>query len=256
MASLYSAKLQANDALASSFDAMPDMAAIQNVNKKKSTFFNYLAPMIDQVNQRIEGERAWLHVVARQIHLGFELEAWQIAYLEELAAYYKVDETIGSKAFFTQMYERVDVLPASLVLAQAANESAWGTSRFAVQGNNLFGQWCFSTGCGLVPEGRDDSERHEVKVFESVYASINAYFRNLNTHRQYIPLRTIREELRNLNLSLDSHDLAWGLEGYSIRGIHYIRELIDMMQYNNLFAYDQPAFYAQLDIRVTDSRLK
>ncbi|MDN3648712.1 glucosaminidase domain-containing protein [Reinekea marina] len=238
------------------FSGLPDMAAIQDVREKKSTFFNYLEPMIAQVNQRIEGERAWLHVVERQIQLGTELKRWQTLYLEELGQYYKVDEEVGSKAFFNQMFNRVDVLPASLVLAQAANESAWGTSRFAVDGRNLFGQWCFTKGCGLVPQGRDDSESHEVRVFDTVYDSINAYFRNINTHWQYVQLRTIRKELRYLNQRLDSHYLAWGLEGYSIRGVHYIRELIDMMQYNQLVRYDEPAFYAQLNIRVNDDALK
>lgn len=256
LAGLFSSLSYAEDSSPESFSGLPDMAAIQDVREKKSTFFDYLEPMVAQVNQRIEGERAWLHVVARQIDLGFTLEYWQNAYLEELGNYYKVDEDVGSKAYFNQMFQRVDVLPASLVLAQAANESAWGTSRFAVEGQNLFGQWCFTKGCGLIPQGRDDSERHEVRVFDTVFDSINAYFRNINTHRQYVELRTIREELRHLNLNLDSQYLAWGLEGYSIRGVHYIRELIDMMQYNNLAAFDQSAFYAQLNIRVNDDALK
>lgn len=227
------------------------MSAISDVQTKKATFFGFLEPIIEQTNLRIQAERAWLKVIEADLRNDRSLAAWQHRLLEKLGNDYKVDEPVGSRAYFSELYLRVDVLPASLVLAQAANESAWGTSRFAVDGNNLFGQWCFTKGCGLVPSGRDSDESHEVRVFDSVTESVNSYFRNINTHRQYRTLRTIRSELRYLGQALDSETLAWGLEGYSIRGEHYIRELIAMIRYNRLADYDQPAFYASraIDVR-------
>jgi Bax protein len=229
---------------------LPEMAAISDVREKKSTFFQFLNPIVDAMNKKVQAERAWLKLIEVQINQGLTLELWQDSLLTELGRYYKVDEEPGSSEFFRSMYQRVDVIPASLVLAQAANESAWGTSRFAVEGNNLFGQWCFTTGCGLVPSGRDSTARHEVKVFDSVASSVAAYFRNLNTHYQYQELRTIRSEMRFLGLPIDSTYLAWGLEGYSIRGELYIRELIEMIKHNRLQNLDQPAYYAQNDVQI------
>ncbi len=229
---------------------LPEMAAISDVREKKQTFFEFLYPIVANMNQKVQAERAWLKLMEAEIRRDTTLSLWQQSLLSELADYYKVDEELGSAEFFREMYLRVDVIPASLVLAQAANESAWGTSRFAVEGNNLFGQWCFTKGCGLVPSGRDSDAKHEVKVFESVSDSVASYFRNLNTHHQYSMLRTIRAEIRLLKLPVDSTYLAWGLEGYSIRGEHYIRELIDMISHNKLQDYDTPAFYVKGDVQV------
>ena len=229
---------------------LPEMADIADVQEKKQTFFNFLLPIVELTNQKLQAQRAWLKLIDHKISNDEELEFWQQQFLGELSDYYKVDEEIGSHAFFNEMYMRVDVIPASLVLAQAANESGWGTSRFAVEGNNLFGQWCFTKGCGLVPTGRDSSAKHEVKVFESVTDSVESYFRNLNTHHQYVSFRAMRSEIRYLKEPLSSTDLVWGLEGYSIRGESYILELIDMINHNNLLEFDQPAFYAKQSIQI------
>lgn len=229
---------------------LPDMASIQDVNQKKQTFFDFLQPIVAQINEKVQAERAWLKVVEAKIRRGDKLGRWQTNFMSDLADYYKVDEALGSKPFFSAMFHRVDTLPTSLVLAQAANESAWGTSRFAVEGNNLFGQWCFSEGCGLVPSERDNSALHEVKKFDSIQASVAGYFRNLNTHQEYQPLRQIRSELRYLQLPIDSTFIVWGLEGYSIRGEPYIRELISMIDHNGLQSFDRPAFYAKNDVQV------
>lgn len=229
---------------------LPEMAAIEDVNEKKETFFGFLEPIAATINQRIELERTWLTVAQTRLREGQPLSSWQRQLMMELGDYYNVDAEIGSNAYFRQMFNRVDIIPASLVLAQAANESAWGTSRFAVEGNNLFGQWCFTKGCGIVPSGRDGDASHEVRAFDSIADSVEGYFRNINTHNQYQELRDIRSELRGVRVPVDSLYLAWGLEGYSIRGEHYIEELIEMIQFNKLKNYDEPAFYATDGIRV------
>ncbi|WP_169579604.1 glucosaminidase domain-containing protein [Saccharospirillum impatiens] len=223
---------------------LPDMASIDDVATKKQVFFEFLNPIIQRVNQRIVAERIWLLQMQTDLVQGEEAEPWQASYLAQLGHEYEVEETPGSEAYFDQMLNRVDVIPASLVLAQAANESAWGTSRFALEGNNLLGQWCFAEGCGLVPAGRPEGERYEVKVFSDVAESVAAYFQNVNTHPPYRDLRNIRSELRYLGEPASALMLVWGLEGYSIRGEEYIRELTEMITHNELTEYDQRPFYA------------
>ena len=229
---------------------LPDFAAVTDTEQKKQQFFDFLQPQISRINLRIESERAWLVLVYQTIEQGETLAYWQQQMLGELHDYYRVAEPIASSAAFEQLMLRVDTIPASLVLAQAANESAWGTSRFAVEGNNLFGQWCFSQGCGLVPTGRDSDASHEVRVFDSVADSVDSYFRNLNTHRQYAAFRALRAQSRDRNELLNSTELVWGIKGYSSRGDLYITELIDMIRYNALQQYDQPAFYASQPIQI------
>ena len=131
---------------------------------------------------------------------------------------------------------RVDTVPASLVLAQAANESAWGTSRFARRANNFFGVWCFTPGCGITPNRRDAGKTHEVRRYKSVQASVNHYIRMINTNNAYRELREIRAELRDEN-RVNGLGLADGLLRYSERGPAYVRELKQMIRYNNLHRY-------------------
>ena len=149
-----------------------------------------------------------------------------------------MDHEPGSDDQFALLRKRLDVVPPSLILARAANESAWGTSRFATKGNNLFGQWCFSKGCGLVPRGRAEGASHEVAKFSSPYRSVRAYIQNLNRHPTYQLLRDVRLEDRRENAPLSGLELAEGLRGYSERGEEYIEEIRAMIHYNNLEFYD------------------
>jgi Bax protein len=125
-------------------------------------------------------------------------------------------------------------LPVSLVLAQAANESGWGTSRFAIDGNNFFGVWCYVEGCGLKPLDRDQGARHEVKRFESIYEGVAAYIHNINTNPAYSDLRAIRMSMRSLNVPARGVQLAEGLLAYSIRGKDYVRDIQAMIRSNRL----------------------
>ncbi len=129
---------------------------------------------------------------------------------------------------------RVDVVPASLIVAQAAKESGWGTSRFAIQGNNYFGIWCFYQGCGLKPLRREANRTHEVASFDSVEQGVRYYVRTINTHVAYRELREMRAEARKSRQSLQGEQLANGLVRYSERGIAYVREVQSMIRDNNL----------------------
>ena len=137
-----------------------------------------------------------------------------------------------------QLLLRVDKVPASLALSQAAIESAWGTSRFAVKGNNLFGQWCYKKGCGLVPLRRNAGSNHEVAKFASVANSVNAYMRNINTHRAYADLRANRAQLRQAEQDVTGHLLAENLMFYSELREVYVHEVQAVIRINKLAQYD------------------
>ncbi len=148
------------------------------------------------------------------------------------------DVTALDAPFFTELLTRVDVLPPSLVLAQSANESAWGTSRFAREGNNFFGQWCFTRGCGMVPRARGEGAVHEVEAFPDAVVSVRSYLRNLNSHGMYQQLRDLRAGQRQKQEPVTGVLLAGGLKGYSSRGDEYIKELVAMINFNRLEQYD------------------
>ena len=129
---------------------------------------------------------------------------------------------------------RIDLIPVSMALAQAANESAWGTSRFTVEGNNVFGQRCYEEGCGIVPARRVSGAKHEVEYFDTVESSVKAYFLNINTHDSYAYLRDLRLKMRERNLKLDPMSLSIGLGRYSQRGSGYVDEIQRIILQNDL----------------------
>jgi Bax protein len=140
----------------------------------------------------------------------------------------------------------MDTLPPSLVLAQAANESGYGTSRFALEGNNLFGLWTYVKGTGLVPLKRPRGQTHEVRRFPSLYDSVRAYMNNLNVHRAYRPLRELRSLLRSRGLELRGVDLAAGLRHYSPRREAYVKEIRSIIRGNDLSRFSSAALVKPL----------
>ncbi|MES2604133.1 MAG: glucosaminidase domain-containing protein [Pseudomonadota bacterium] len=222
---------------------MPDFASIHDVGQKKQTFFDFLQPYIDAKNAEVRQQRRRLQYLTSKIKLGARLRQDENVFLWELARHYDVQtDDIHDPGFLDRLLRRVDVLPPSLVLAQAANESAWGTSRFAQEGNNLFGQWCYTQGCGLVPVRRRADANHEVKSFPSIEESVNAYFQNLNTFPSYQGMRVIRQELRQGAKPIDGISLTQGLTEYSERGDAYIQDLQAMIYKNNLLARDKTLY--------------
>ena len=212
---------------------LPDFASITDVQQKKAQFFAYLRPLVEKENGKIKYKKQLLLSLQQQqkndsYHSG--LSAKKLTKLAREFGLGAEDKQVNIE----ELKLRIDIIPASLVLAQAANESAWGTSRFATQANNLFGQWCYTRGCGLVPNSRNVGSQHEVRKYPSVQASISSYMRNLNTHNAYSDLRNIRAGLRHRNQSITGEKLAHGLSSYSERGQDYVDELISMIKYNGL----------------------
>ena len=223
---------------------LPDFAHIYNTQEKKQQFFSYLSPIITSVNKSVAEERRKIETRQNTLKNKKTLSSSENKDLSLIAKKYRVDTSKGFDAtFFVNILNKVDQIPPSLVLAQAANESAWGTSRFAIKGNNLFGQWCFSKGCGLVPTSRNNGANHEVAKFKSVFDSVKSYVLNLNRHAEYKKLRAIRTKNRQANKPISGIDLANGLEGYSERGLDYVKEIKSMIRFNNLSSLDKHTQY-------------
>ncbi|WP_061038988.1 glucosaminidase domain-containing protein [Vibrio coralliirubri] len=217
----------------------PNFAAIEDVNEKKDTFFSFLRPSINIENKRITKERAFLSKLSESGLSSIDSE--DASYAKRLGKLYSlpVPSEGLDQAWLTEMLNRVNVLPEALVLTQAANESAWGTSRFATKANNYFGHWCYTKGCGLVPLQRNEGSSHEVATFSSSQESVHRYFMNLNRNRAYADLRAIRAKLAaqgdDLLTTATATELTNGLLKYSERGSDYVTDLQAMIRHNEVY---------------------
>lgn len=211
--------------------AIPDLRGERDVKTKKRKFFNALRPMVIAENQRINEQRQFLLGLRNKSNLG----AQEKTKIEKLLKYYRLTHKKDGSVPWKALLKRVDTVPLELVLSQAANESAWGTSRFARKANNLFGQWCFTKGCGLVPKRRNAGSTHEVAAFRSPQLSVRSYLRNLNTGRVYKDLRKIRAQKRAQDKQATAYELAAGLSKYSERGQAYVKEIRAMIKYNGKY---------------------
>jgi Bax protein len=219
---------------------LPDFDAITDIDEKKAAFFDFLLSYVEAENNRIADKRLKVLELWDMVRREMELTDTELDILNGLAQEYRLGESILPVYDLVQeLVLRVDMIPVSLVLAQAASESAWGTSRFAKEGNNIFGQWCFDEGCGLIPQRRLSDAAHEVRSFLSIEASVRSYFRNINTNVAYAGLRELRGDMRDQGRPLDALVLAHGLLQYSERGHVYISELHALIRQNDLQALDR-----------------
>ncbi|MCF1438100.1 MAG: glucosaminidase domain-containing protein, partial [Shewanella sp.] len=212
---------------------LPDFSAIADIREKKQAFFDYLRPKIREQNAVIAKERAFVKTVYRQLKQGHKLTEAESYQIGELAEKYQFTIRVIDTDKLERLLNRVDTVPENMVLIQAANETGWGSSRFAREGLNFFGQWCFKKGCGLVPQSRPDGMDHEVARFGSVDASVRSYFNNLNTNGAYQRFRAIRADIRAEGGKPRAEDLVYGLINYSERQDKYIEELLQMLQQNS-----------------------
>ena len=214
----------------------PDFASIPDASARKRAFFDYLAPMVSARNDWIREQRSKLASLRSALAQGETLGEGDAAYVDRLADQYRIDapEDGVHVATIDRLLQRCDVIPPALALAQAASESAWGTSRFARQGNNYFGEWCFEEGCGIVPASRAPGKTHEVEAFPTAQASVASYFRNLNRVGAYQPLRERRAQARAEGRDIDGRYLAGGLEKYSELGETYVKDIRSIIAFNEL----------------------
>ncbi|WP_459779799.1 glucosaminidase domain-containing protein [Photobacterium sp. R1] len=215
----------------------PDFNVMENVTHKKQTFFNFLRPAVSQENARVSQERSFLLAIQAQFKVGQVIQENDLDEARQFGDAYKVELTDDkiTEQWLDEMLVRVDEIPETLVLSQAANESGWGTSRFAKEGNNYFGQWCYTPGCGLVPSARNEGATHEVAVFSDAQQSVHAYFMNVNRNRAYAELREIRAQERASGHKITGLKLAEGLHRYSERGQEYVDEIQGMIRHNRQY---------------------
>jgi Bax protein len=216
-----------------------------SVLAKKRIFFRTLAPLVLRANELILADRTRLTAMAKDVAAGRPLATKDSAWLGELAARYRVidepralpgPDALG--VLVDELLTRADSVPLSLVLAQGAEESGWGTSRFATEGNAIFGQWTWS-GEGIRPEGqREELGDYRIATFETPLKSIMSYLLNLNSHPAYSELRARRAALRNSGERVSGYELAKALTSYSERGPEYVESLHALMRTNQLEATD------------------
>lgn len=215
---------------------LPDFAAIDQTPERKEQFLAMLRPLVDEKNTKLLQSRERLLKIKVERDSSQTISGVNKRNLEKLREKFHVTyETYPDDAKAVDiLLLRVDSIPSAMVLAQAAVESGWGTSRFAEEAHNLFGHWCYKPGCGIVPSKRSRHAKHEVKKFNNVEDSLTAYFNNINTHNAYRPWRQLRAQLRDQPAAFTGHAMVAELGKYSGRGSAYIHELRTVIHSNDL----------------------
>lgn len=209
-----------------------DLDSVASTSHKKSLFFRALLPIVLAENDYIRQQRTYaLYLLENGVPVAGTAER---KWLDERVKRYRIRGSLDYVAVRNQLLQRLDVVPTSLALAQAASESGWGVSRFAQEGNNLFGHVTSSEDKGMLPAARPAGIGLAMRTFPSVSASVSAYVNNLNTSRVYSDLWRLRERMRSTAELLDPVALAGGLMAYSERGQDYIEDIRTIMSNNRL----------------------
>ncbi len=209
------------------------------VQVKKELFYRAIVPLVLFANELIMEEREELVILNKKLSDGKTLDAAELARLQGIASKYGVQDIKDPNKQVAELLERVDVIPPSLALGQTAYESGYGTSRFAVEGNALFGQWTYS-GNGMKPkEHRASKGNYGVAAYDWPFDSVRSYMQNLNTHSAYQSLRDKRASLREEGRDVTGVALAETLDKYSERGMEYVKTLKSIIRVNNLAIVDK-----------------
>ena len=217
---------------------LPDGKGLDTPQEKKAAFISYLVPYVREINTHLLADRQRLLSIRKDVASGGEPWFINARWLKKMAADYECEQPARiDVAFLDEMLIRVDIVSPSLVVAQAAEESGWGTSRFARRGNNLFGKRAYN-GKGLTPQEREPGEKFKVAAYPSVRDSIADYMHTLNVSENYLDLRKIRRELRRKGQPVSGVALAAGLAGYSGRAADYVETIIAIIQGNKLGRFD------------------
>ena len=206
-----------------------DLKTLGDTKKKRELFIKILLPLILDENQKITQDRKKLFKI-----LGKNFNtAGERVWLKRRFKEYKIEDKDLAK-----LKMRMDIIPVSIALAQAANESGWGTSRFALEGNALFGQWTWSKK-GISPKNKDPNQSHKILQFQILKASVRAYKNNLNTHDAYQEFREVRAQLREEGKPIIGLDLTKYLKAYAAIGEKYVAILDDIIEKNSLTDFDK-----------------
>ena len=211
-----------------------DLDDVREVKLRKALFFKTVLPLVLQVNEEILSERRRIWRLKADLRLGRKLPADERLWLAGMAKRYGV-----RRGDMVALMTKVDIIPPSLAIAQAATESGWGTSRFVREGNAMFGEWTWDAAeAGILPSNRDAGKTHRIRAFDSLLDSVRAYALNLNRHRAYRGLHSNRAKMRDQGQVLSGHVLAGSLKAYSERGQVYIDEIRIIMDSNDLIRFD------------------
>ena len=203
---------------------------IENIKKKKNLFIKIVLPLILEENNRIKVDRKKLFKILNKNMNSDSEKKWLNSKFKQYGVLNKDLSTLKV---------RMDIVPVSLAIAQAAKETGWGTSRFAIEGNALFGQWTWS-GEGIKPAGVSSKDaKHKVMKFKVLKASVRAYQRNLNTHGSYKKFRSERAKMRDNDERLDSFLLADHLDKYAATGKEYTKIIKKIIKQNSLQDFDK-----------------
>ena len=215
--------------IGNSIDHLPnEMKKIESVKKRKNLFIQIVLPLIIEENTKIRLDRKKLFAILNKNNNSKTDKEWLIKKFKQYGV---------NKNDLSTLKIRMDEIPVSLAIAQAAKETGWGTSRFAQEGNALFGQWTWS-GEGIKPAGADSDSKHKVAKFKVLKASVKAYQRNLNTHSGYKNFRKERAIQRDNQGKLNSLELVKHLDKYAETGVEYTKILKQIIQQNSLTDFD------------------
>ena len=206
-----------------------DIKTLGDTKKKRELFIKIILPLILSENSKITEDRKKLFKILGKNFNTVGERVWLKRRFKE----YKIDDRDLSK-----LKMRMDIIPVSIALAQAANESGWGTSRFALEGNALFGQWTWSKK-GISPKNKDPDQSHKILQFQVLKASVKAYKNNLNTHNAYKEFREVRAQLRQENKQIIGLDLIKYLKAYAAIGEKYVLIIEDIIENNSLTDFDK-----------------
>lgn len=217
--------------------SLPDFRVIEDTGERKTAFIEFLSPVVESENRRVLAQREKLLAILGELEEGEQAAADEHAWLAKQAKRYRV-KAKGDLARARELATRIDIVPISLALSQAALESAWGTSRFAREGNNLFGQWCFTAGCGIIPLRRPAQATYEVQAFDTIAESVRTYLRTLNSHPGFQSLRDIRAQARRAGRKPSGLAMAAGLINYAAIGEKYVQHIRSVIRRNDLARLD------------------
>lgn len=206
---------------------------IENVNDRKRLFIKVTLPLILKVNEEVLEERARLERIEKMIAENKRVPSEDQEFLKTLNT--KYNETSGD---IKALKAKIDIIPPSLALAQAIQETGWGTSRFAQKAQALFGEWTMKEE-GILPKDRDEDKNHRIRKFNSMEESIRAYVTNLNSQRAYRRFRAARKAMRDNCKELDSIELAGYMTYYSEQKQLYINKIVNIMKSNQLTKFDE-----------------
>jgi len=218
-----------------------DFDQLQDVKLKKKLFYLITLPIIHESNRLILEDREMVINIEKKF-LRADLNENEVNETVRLAVKYKLDYSTIDLKLFRDLKQRINIIPVSLALAQAIVESGWGQSRFALEGNALYGQWTTNEQKGIIPEDRDEDKTHAVRKFENLQQSVKAYMHNINTHRAYYSFRVVRRIAERVQYTDPISAKVKFLAAYAEIGQEYVDKLELIIESNKLREFDRFAY--------------